>query len=104
MVFVTAANDDASLWHNKLSHISQKGIKELFSKGKLPKLKNIHFDMCECCIMGKQKNLSFLTGNRTLRSTKLELVHTDLLDPSPVASLGGSRYYITFIDDYSRKV
>ncbi|RVW41165.1 Retrovirus-related Pol polyprotein from transposon TNT 1-94 [Vitis vinifera] len=34
---------------------------------------------------------------------KLELVHTDLWGPSPVASLGGSRYYITFIDDSSRK-
>ncbi|RVW86258.1 hypothetical protein CK203_043209 [Vitis vinifera] len=34
---------------------------------------------------------------------KLELVHTDLWGPSLVASLGGSRYFITFIDDSSRK-
>ena len=34
----------------------------------------------------------------------MELVHTDLWGPSPVASLGSSRYYITFIDDSSRKV
>ena len=34
----------------------------------------------------------------------MELVHTDLWRPSPVAFLGGSRYYITFIDDSSRKV
>ena len=33
----------------------------------------------------------------------MELVHTDLWGPSPVASLGGSRYYITLIDDSSRK-
>jgi hypothetical protein len=31
------------------------------------------------------------------------MVHTDLWGPSPVASLGGSRYYVTFIDDFSRK-
>ena len=41
---------------------------------------------------------------RTPKAEKLELVHTDLWRPSPVASLGGSRYYITFIDDSSRKV
>jgi hypothetical protein len=41
---------------------------------------------------------------RTPKSGKLELVHTDLWGPAPVASLGGSRYYITFIDDSSRKV
>ena len=54
--------------------------------------------------MGKQKKLSFLTNDRKLRATKLELVNIDLLGPSPVASLGSSRYYITFIDDCSRNV
>ena len=31
VVVVTAANDDTSLWHNKLGHMSQNGMKELFS-------------------------------------------------------------------------
>ena len=34
----------------------------------------------------------------------MELVHTDLWGASLVASFGGSRYYITFINDSSRKV
>ena len=50
---IAAGNDDASLWHNRLGHMSQKGLKELLSKGKLPELKNVHFDMCESCIIGK---------------------------------------------------
>ena len=48
--------------------------------------------------------MSFLKTGRILKAEKLELIHTDLWGPSPVASLGGSRYYITFIDDSSRKV
>ena len=48
--------------------------------------------------------MSFLKTSRTLKAKKLELVHNDLWGPSPVASLGGSRYYITFIDDSSRKI
>ena len=48
--------------------------------------------------------MSFLKTGRTLKAEKLELVHIDLWGPSPVASLGGSRYYITFIDDSSKKV
>ena len=48
--------------------------------------------------------MSFLKINKTPKAKKLELVHTDLWGPSLVASLGGSRYYITFIDDLSRKV
>ena len=48
--------------------------------------------------------MSFLKTGRTLKAEKLELVHTDLWGLSPVASLRGSRYYITFIDDSSRRV
>ena len=53
VVVITVGNDDASLWHNRLGHMSQKGMKELLSKWKLPELKNVHFDMCESCIIGK---------------------------------------------------
>ena len=72
---VAAGNDDTSLWHNRLNHMSQKGMNEHLSKGKLSELKNVHFDMCESCVMAKQKKFSFLTGGRKLRATKLELVH-----------------------------
>ena len=48
--------------------------------------------------------MSFSKTGKTPKVEKLELVHTDLLGPSLVASLGGSRYYITFIDDSSRNM
>ena len=48
--------------------------------------------------------MSFLKTGRTSKVEKLELGHIDLWGPSLVASLGGSRYYITFIDDSRRKV
>ena len=54
--------------------------------------------------MGKQKKVGFLKSGRTLKSGRLDLVHTDVWGPSPVASLRGSRYYVTFIDDHNRKV
>ena len=79
-------------------------MKMLLSKGKLPELKFVDFDMCESYILGKQKRVSFLKTGRTPKAEILELVHIDLWGPSPVASLGGLRYYITFIDDLSRKV
>ena len=101
---VAVGNNDASLWHNKLGHMSQKGMKKLLLKGKLPELKNVHFDMFEKCIMRKQKKFNFLIGGRKLKATKLESVHMNLWGPSPMASLGGSRYYITSINNYSKKV
>ena len=35
---------------------------------------------------------------------RLEMVHIDVWGPYPVSLLGGSRFYVTFIDDFSRKV
>ena len=103
-IAIAEARSDISLWYSRLGHMSEKWMKILLSRGKLPELKSIDFDMCESCILGKRKKVSFLKTGRTPTTEKLELVHTDLWGPSPIASFGGSRYYITFIDDSSRKV
>ena len=58
--------------------MSEKGIKMLLSREKLPELKFIDFDMCESCILKKQKNVRFLKTGRTPKAEKLKLVHTDL--------------------------
>ena len=77
-IAVAEASTDTNLWHRKLGHMSEKVMKMLLSKGKLPELKSIDFDICESCIFGKQKNVSFLKTGRTPKTEKLELVHTDL--------------------------
>ena len=53
IITVAEASTVASLWHRRLCHISEKGMKMLLSKGKLPKLKSINLDMCESYILGK---------------------------------------------------
>ena len=77
IIAVADASTDTSLWHRRLGHMSEKGMKMLLSKGKLPELKFIDFDMCESCILGKQKNVSFLKTSRIPKAEKLELVHTE---------------------------
>ena len=77
-IAVADASIDTSLWHRRLGHMSKKWLKMLLSKGKLLELKSIDFDMCESCILGKQKNVSFLKTGRIPKAEKLELVHTDL--------------------------
>ena len=52
-ITVADASTDTSLWHRRLGYMSEKGMKMLQSKGKLPELKSINFDMCESCIVGK---------------------------------------------------
>ena len=55
-------------------------------------------------VYGKQKRVSFVKTRKENKKEKLELVHTDVWGPAEVSSLGISRYYLTFIDDATRKV
>ena len=55
---------------------------------------------CESCQLAKNKRLPFVKSNRE-SSFPLQLVHSDVWQ-SPMVSLSGFRYYVIFIDDFSR--
>ena len=95
--------DRVILWHKRLGHVSHKGLLELHKQGLLgeKKLKNLPF--CEDCILGKAKRVSFKTATHTTKQT-LDYVHSDLWGPARVNSHGGGSYFLSIIDDYSRKV
>lgn len=99
---VNNVSDSTALWHRRLGHVSLSNMNFISDhiKGDL-KLKS---DMkCITCIKGKQSRLPFKhTGERA--NELLALVHSDICGPMSVNSYGGARYYITFIDDFSRKV
>ena len=50
---------------------------------------------------GKAHRVSFSTSNHKSRGI-LDYVHTDVWGLAKVASKGGSRYFVSFVDDYSR--
>ena len=56
------------------------------------------------CIFENKKGGSFSKARREPKTAKLELIHADICRPSIVAFLDGFNYYVTFIDDSSRKM
>lgn len=60
-------------------------------------------DFCEECIKGKATRVKFA---RALHRTNgiLEYVHSDLWGSSMVPLNGGARYFISIIDDFTRRV
>jgi hypothetical protein len=89
------------VWHQRLGHPSSFVVQHLLKNQNLPYIGS--FDksrVCEACQLGKSKQLPF--GNST-RCTlgPLELIHSDVWT-SPIPSLSGCRYYVIFVDDYSR--
>jgi hypothetical protein len=91
------------LWHQRLGHIGEKGLRTLHGKGMVESMSNctLDFDFCEHCIYGKQNRVRFPSG-ATREKGILELIHSDVFGPVPVPSLGKSMYYVSFIDDFSR--
>ena len=104
MTVVAEGASGSCLWHKRLGHMSTKGIKMLVAKRELEGLKSVDMGLCESCVMGKQKRVSFTKNPREPKKVQLEMVHRDVWGPSLVSSLGGSRFYVTFIDHFSRKV
>jgi hypothetical protein len=94
---------DTTLWHHRLGHMSEKGMHILHKINLLPDLKQTDLDFCEHSIYGKQKRVIFLRVGKEKKNERLELVHTDVWGPTHTSSLGGSHYYVTFIDDATRK-
>ena len=93
------------LWHQRFGHLSRNNLR-LLRDQKL--VSGIDFqsakesDFCEGCAHGKQKRASFPKGQATRASEILDIVHSDVCGPMQENSLGGSRYFVTFIDDKSR--
>ena len=79
-------------------------MKTMLSKDKLPGLKSIDLDFYEDFVYEKQRKVSFSKMTKSPKAERLELVHTNLWGEAYVPSVGDSLYFVTFIDDASRKV
>ena len=80
-----------------------QGLQVLNNKGALSGIKYYKLGLCKFCILDRQRRVAFSMSQHKTKGL-LDLIHTDVCGPSPVASIRGARCYVTFIDDLSRKV
>ncbi|KRZ88014.1 Retrovirus-related Pol polyprotein from transposon TNT 1-94 [Trichinella sp. T8] len=91
-----AVQDVPDLWHRRLGHLSCGSMK-LLQDGQATGIPSDAITKTDCCRLPFPKSA-------TKRSEEvLELVHSDICGPMQVASVGGARYFLSFIDDFSRK-
>ena len=97
---VVSSLPSLTLWHSRLGHAPSSRVQQLASKGMLGSVSKDNFD-CTLCQLGKQPALPF-NNSESISNSIFELIHSDVWGPSSVASIGGSRYFLVFVDDYSR--
>ena len=61
-----------------------------------------HDDVCKGCVLGKFAKASFPMSDTRSRGV-LDLVHSNVCGPISMKSLRGYEYYVTFVDDFSKK-
>ena len=85
-----------------MGHINKKGLRAMHNKGMVKSLLDCSYEFYfhEHCIYGKQNHLSF-PNKATREKGVLERVHSDVFGPMSIPSLGGSMYYVSFIEDFS---
>jgi hypothetical protein len=58
--------------------------------------------VCKGCTLSKHAKAAFPSSEHRSKEI-LDLVHSDVFRPMSIASIIGSMYYVSFIDDFSRK-
>lgn len=89
---------NGDLWHQRLGHPSSSVMQVLTKENFIPSSK---FALCDACERAKSHRLPYTDSTR-ITSSMLQLVHIDVWGPASVLSSNGNKYFVLFVDDYSR--
>jgi len=93
---------DILLWHRRLGHLGITSLKQLLPPKDFTNPATIlAIEDCAVCIKAKQQRK--IIRQPVLRTQRpFELIHSDLCGPILPVSPTGARYFILYIDDFSR--
>ena len=96
----------AVLWHKRLGHFHTRGIQRMITSDAVKGLPSIQIprQTCTGCQLGKHARTKMPKEATFNASRILELIHSYVCGPFRVRSIGGARYFVTFTDDFSRKI
>ena len=95
--------EPSELRRRRLAHVHYRAL-PLTSKGieGLLEMQTKNEGVCKGCAKGKNTKNIF-TSSESKAKEILEIIHPDVCGPMSSSSLSGYAYYVSFIDDFSRK-
>jgi transposase InsO family protein len=92
------------LWHRRLAHVGMKNLHKLLKGEHVLELTDVCFEKdipSAACQAGKQVGSTHQSKNVMMISRPLELLHMDLFRPVAYLRIGGSKYGLVIVDDFS---
>jgi hypothetical protein len=90
-------------WHRRLGHPASPIVLRIVQDNNLVVDANVSPSViCHACQLGKAHQLHF-SSSQHVSTTPLQLIHTDVWGPA-LSSINNSKYYVSFVDDFSRYV
>ena len=102
---LVAKSDMGWLWHRRLAHVGMRNLAKLQKDEYILGLTNVVFEkdrLCSACQAGKQVGAHHPAKNILSTSRPLKLLHMDLFGPIAYISIGGNKYGLVIVDDFSR--
>ena len=89
------------LWYMRLGHPQHRVLHHVLNRLSVSHTLSMSNNFCKHCVMGKMTQLPF-SSSTSCTKFPLEIVHSDVWGPAPIDSINGHRYYVIFVDDFSR--
>jgi histone deacetylase 1/2 len=90
----------SSHWHRRLGHPSSAVVQKILRDNNIPFSESNKESVCDACQKAKSHQLPYPKSSSE-SSAPLELVFSDVWGPA-CAIVGRNKYYVTFIDDFSK--
>ena len=91
------------LWHKRMGHLHHAALRMLREiVTRVLVLSTEHDDVCRECVLGKYTKATFTRSDNKARGV-LGLIHLDICGSMSMKALSGGEYFVTFIDDHTRK-
>jgi hypothetical protein len=98
---LSTVTSTVSLWHARFGHPSPRVLTQMLSNCGLSRNFNSKTLHCNSCSINKSHKLPFsLSSIQTF--SPFELIFSDVWGPSPVTSINGYKYYLVFVDHFTR--
>jgi hypothetical protein len=101
---LVAKSDKGWLPYHRLAHVGMRNLAKLLKNDHIVGLTNVTFEkykVCGACQAGKQHGAPHHAKNVVTTKMPLELLHMDLFGSVAYLGIGGNKYGLVIVDDFS---